>query len=86
VKNSPAEILFIAAAAGLVYLSVVVRSRTLLVAATLGVLGYSGWFTSQYFADSIGWPLALIAFGIVMIGLSGLAYRLDRDYVRQART
>jgi hypothetical protein len=85
VKSSPAEVLYLAAAAGLVYLSVVVRSRTLLVSATLGILAYSGWFTSEYFADSIGWPLALIAFGIFMIGLSGLAYRLDRDYVRQSR-
>ena len=37
------------------------------------------------FADSMGWPLALIAFGIFMIALSALAYRIDRDYVRRGR-
>ena len=84
VKRSPGEVLFLGAAAGFVYLSVVVHSRTLLVASTLGILAYTGWFTGEHFADSIGWPLALIAFGIFMIGLSALAFRIDRDYVRRA--
>jgi hypothetical protein len=33
----------------------------------------------------MGWPLALIGFGIFMIGLSATAFRIDRDYVRRAR-
>ena len=75
--------MFLASAAGFVYLSAVLHSRTLLVVATLAILAYTGWFTGQHFADSIGWPLALIAFGMFMIGLSALAFRFDRDYVRQ---
>jgi hypothetical protein len=31
---------------------------------------------------TVGWPIALIAFGMFMIGLSALAFRIDRDYVR----
>ena len=58
------------------------HSRTLLFVATAAILAYTGWFTSEHFADSIGWPLALIMFGLVMIGLSALAVRIDRDYVR----
>jgi hypothetical protein len=82
VEHTPFEIAFIAAAAAFVYASVTLRSRTLLFVATLAILGYTGWFTRQYFVDSIGWPLALIVFGLVMIGLSALAFRIDRDYVR----
>jgi hypothetical protein len=82
VERSPVELLFVAAAAGFVYLSVTVHSRTLLVVATLAILAYTAWYTGQHFADSIGWPLALIAFGIFMIGLSALAVRIDREYVR----
>jgi hypothetical protein len=82
VENSPAEIAFLAVAAGFVYVSVVVHSRTLLFVATLAILAYTGWFTGQHFADSIGWPIALIAFGIFMIALSALAVRIDRLYVR----
>jgi len=82
VEGSPLEVVFLAAAAGFVYLSVILHSRTLLVVSTLAILAYTGWFTSQHFADSIGWPLALIVFGILMIGLSALAFRIDRNYVR----
>jgi hypothetical protein len=82
-KHTPLEILFLGAAAGFVYLSVALHSRTLLVVATLAILAYTGWFTGEHFADSVGWPLALIAFGIFMIGLSALAVRIDRDYVRK---
>jgi len=82
VEGSPAEIAFLAVAAGLVYVSVVVHSRTLLFVATLAILAYTGWFTGQHFADSVGWPIALIAFGIFMIALSALAVRIDRLYVR----
>jgi hypothetical protein len=83
VERTPFEILFLAVAAGMVYLSVVVHSRALLAIATLAILAYTGWFTGEHFAESMGWPLALIAFGIFMIGLSAAAYRIDRDYVRR---
>jgi hypothetical protein len=84
VEHTLFEIAFIAVAAAFVYASVVLRSRTLLFVATLAILAYTGWFSRQHFADSIGWPLALIVFGLLMIGLSALAFRIDRDYVRGA--
>lgn len=82
VEDTVFEIAFIAAAAGFVYLSVLRHSRTLLFVATLAILAYTGYFTGQHFADSVGWPLALIVFGLLMIALSALAFRIDRKYVR----
>lgn len=84
VDDTPFEVLFLAAAAGLVYLSVTVHSRTLLGVATLSILAYTGYFTSEHFADSLGWPLALVLFGFAMIGLSTVALRIDRAYLRPA--
>ena len=75
--------MFLAAAAAFVYVSVVLHSRTLLAVATLAILAYTAWFTGQHFVDSIGWPLALMALGLLMIGLSALAVRIDRTYVRR---
>ncbi len=86
VERTPFELGFLAVAAAFVYLSAVLHSRTLLGVSTLAILAYTGWFTSEHFADSIGWPLALIVFGIVMMGLSALAVRIDRDYVREKKT
>jgi hypothetical protein len=82
VEGTPLEIGFRAVAAGFVYGSVFLHSRMLLAVATLAILAYTGYFTGQHFVDSVGWPLALIAFGLVLVGLSALAVRLDRGYVR----
>ncbi len=72
----------VAIAAGFVYLSTLFRSRTLLAAGTIGVLATVGEFTGKHFADSIGWPLALILLGILMMGLGALAVRIHRRYIR----
>jgi hypothetical protein len=82
VERTPFEIVFIVAASGFVYLSAIIQSRTLLLVATGAILGYTGWFTGERFADSLGWPLALVLFGLLMIGLSALAFRIDRQYIR----
>ena len=83
VDGTPVELVFLLVSAGFVYLSVAVRSRMLLFVATLAVLAYTGYFTGEHFADLIGWPLTVIAFGLLMIGLSAVAWRIDRDYVRR---
>jgi hypothetical protein len=84
VKRTPFEIMFLAIAAGFVYLATMLKKRTLLFVATLAILAYVGYFTGEHFADSVGWPLALIGFGMFMIALSALAVRIDRDYVRRS--
>jgi hypothetical protein len=82
VENTLFETVFIAIAAVFVYLSVIVHSRMLLFVSTIAILAYTAWFTGEHFADSVGWPVALIAFGLFMIGLSAMAVRIDRIYVR----
>jgi hypothetical protein len=82
VERTPFEIAFLAAAAAFVYLSVVLHTRTLLFVATIAILAYTTWFTGEHFAQSVGWPLALIVFGMFMIALGALAFRIDRNYVR----
>ena len=85
VGETPFEILFIITASGFVYLSAAIQSRTLLLVSTAAILGYTGWFTGEHFADSVGWPLALVMFGLLMIALSALAFRIDRQYIRWRR-
>jgi hypothetical protein len=82
VEHTRFEVLFIVAASGFVYLSAAIQSRTLLLVATAAILAYTGWFTGEHFADSLGWPLALVLFGLLMIGLSAVAFRIDRQYIR----
>lgn len=72
--------LLLALCSFIIYVSTVVRSRTLLLTSSLATLSYIGYYTGQYFADTLGWPVALIILGLVLIGLSSLALRLNRKY------
>ena len=83
VEGTWAEVLFVAAACGLVYLGVWARSRALNLASTVALLAYTTYFTSRYFADSIGWPIALILIGASMIVISMAALKIDRRYLRE---
>ena len=82
VEQTPLEVIFLAIACGVTYLGIVIRSRTLNFTSTIAILAYVGYFTAEHFADSIGWPLALIAFGLALIGISAAALRIDRKYLR----
>ena len=75
------EILFLGAACGLVFLSTWVKSRSLLFVGTLATLCYVVYYTGENFADVVGWPIALILFGLLLIGLSAVAFRINREYI-----
>ncbi|NKI35577.1 hypothetical protein HFP89_10410 [Wenzhouxiangella sp. XN79A] len=74
----PADLLLIAFAALIIQLSVHVARRALLVAGVGIMLACLGYYTGEYFADVFGWPIALIAFGLVLLALSGYAWRVGR--------
>ena len=81
IEDSVVEILFLGAACGLVFLSTWVRSRSLLFVGTVAILGYVGYYTAENFSDVVGWPIALILFGLLLIGLSAAAFRINRKYI-----
>ncbi|HHQ13558.1 MAG TPA: DUF2157 domain-containing protein [Chromatiales bacterium] len=81
VQHTSIELSFMLAATGGVLLSVYVRSRMLLFVSTLAMLGYISYFTGQHFLDSMGWPLMLIVLGLVLIGFSAVAIRINRRYI-----
>ncbi|MFN0009787.1 MAG: DUF2157 domain-containing protein [Planctomycetota bacterium] len=83
-EDSIFEMAFVALPCALVYFSTSLRSRTLLAAGTLGMLVYIGYFTGEHFADSLGWPIALIVIGFAMMALGTAAVRIHRRYIKQA--
>ena len=82
-EDTPFHLLYLGLTAFMIYVSTLASSRTLLIASTLAMMGYIGYFTSEYFVDSIGWPIALIFMGLVLIGLSNMALRINRKYIGQ---
>ena len=81
IRDSVLEIFFLGAACGVVFLSTWVKSRGLLFVGTVAILGYVGYYTAENFSDVVGWPIALILFGLLLIGLSAVAFRINRKYI-----
>jgi hypothetical protein len=51
-----------------------------LIIGTGALVVYIFKITGEYFADSLGWPLALIVAGFAMIAIGSLFVRLNRKY------
>lgn len=83
-RGNAIELLFLVAACGGVYLSIAVRSRALLIVNTVAILAYISYFTGEHFLDSLGWPIVLILLGLLLIGLSAAAMRINRRYIARA--
>jgi Predicted membrane protein (DUF2157) len=82
VEGTPFELLYLGLSALLIFLSTYVRSRTLLLVGTLSMLCYIGYFTAKHFANTLGWPIALVMIGIALIGMSALAIKLNNKYIK----
>ena len=80
-EGSFLEILFLGAVCGVVFLSTWVKSRGMLFVGTVAILGYVGYYTAEHFTGVVGWPIALIVFGLLLIGLSAAAFRISRKYI-----
>ena len=80
-EDTSMDTAMIAVSAGLIYLSTLAASRTLLTVGVLSLLAFLAYFTDKYFSDTIGWPLAMILFGLMMIGISVFAVKLGKKIV-----
>ena len=79
------EITYPGLAFGAMFLSLWLRSRSMLVFGAIAVMAYIGKITAEYFADSLNWPLMLILAGFVLIGMGYLTYHLNRKYLGGGR-
>lgn len=77
------ELIFPGLSLGTVFLSLPLRSRAFLIIGTGSLVVYIFKITGEYFADSLGWPLALIVAGFAMIAVGSLFVRLNRKYKAQ---
>lgn len=83
-RQTPAHFAYLGLTAFMIYLSTAARSQTLLFSSTVAMIGYLTYFTAQYFVDSIGWPVSLIFMGLLLLGISNMALRINRKYIAGA--
>lgn len=75
------EMLYFIIVIGGVALSVHMRSRSVLVMSTLFLIAHVTYITSEYFADSLGWPISLVLLGFVFIGLGYVSVNINKKYI-----
>lgn len=65
-------------------LAVYTKSRSILAMSTIFLIAHVSYITSEYFADSIGWPISLVLLGFVFIGLGYASISINRKYIAEA--
>jgi xanthosine utilization system XapX-like protein len=66
-----------------IYAALALRSRSMLAAAILGLLGFMVDYTQRHFAKSVSWPLLLILFGFVVL-VAGFTFARLAGRIRQS--
>jgi len=75
------ELLYFIVVFGALFASVYMKSRIILIVSTFFLLLHVTYITSEYFADSLGWPIALVLLGFVFIGLGYTSIMINRKYI-----
>lgn len=75
--ETPLDIIFPALPTAFLILSMRLKSRALLLSAIFALLSFIGYYTSTYFADTLGWPIALMISGLALILLCVFALRVN---------
>lgn len=64
-----------------IYLSTVLRSRSILLFVAVALVAHLTHISFEYFANSLGWPLALILAGFMLIGVGYGTFYLNKKYL-----
>lgn len=76
------QLIYIPIIIGSILLAVHLKSRSILTSSTIFLIIFVSYITSEYFADSVGWPLALVFLGLLFIGLGYLSIAINRKYIK----
>lgn len=63
------------------YLSIVMHKRIILVLSSIALMGYLGRITTEYFSNSLGWPITLMLLGLLLIGVGYATFSFGKKYV-----
>jgi hypothetical protein len=78
VQNTSVELIYLAVTASVLYACVVLESRALLLTTIIAMLSFIGYYSAEYFADSLGWPITLVLMGVAFLGVGTIALKVKR--------
>lgn len=80
VSDTAVEPVFLLIACIGLYVSVLTQLRPLLFTSGIALLAYLSYVIAEFFADSLGAPLALMLLGLLFVGVGYLLLRLNRKH------
>lgn len=78
VNHTVFEFVYFGVIIAMIYACTLLQSRALLFTSVCALLGYIGYYSAEYFVDSIGWPLALVLMGFAFFGVAMMAVRVKK--------
>jgi hypothetical protein len=69
---------------GGIFFGIYVRQTKMLILAAIFLMIYILKITGEYFSSGLGWPLALVLAGLLMIAVGYLSVYINRRYIRRA--
>ncbi len=79
--SRPWEMFYFIIVIGGIFLSIKMKSRSMLLLSTLFLIIHLIYITSRYFTDSLGWPISLIILGFIIIGIGYFSISLNKKYL-----
>lgn len=70
---------------GIIFLSVRFKSKALLTFGSLFLVGYIAKITGEYFSVGLGWPLALVLAGLLVMFVGFYAVRINKEYLTKIK-
>ena len=80
--STPWQMVYFLIVIGGLFLSAYMRSRAILVVSTIFLIAHVSYITSEYFADSLGWPISLVILGFIFIGLGYVSININKKYIK----
>ena len=78
VQNTSFELLYLAVTASVLYVCLVLQSPALLLTTVIAMLSFIGYYSAEYFANSLGWPITLVLMGVAFLGVGTIALNVKR--------
>ncbi len=75
------ELIFPGLVFGTLFLSVHIKSKAFLTFGTLFLMAYILKITGEYFKSGLGWPLALVIAGLMLIAVGYMSVYLNKKYI-----
>jgi len=82
--STPWQLFYFLIVLGGLFLSVYMKSSSILMMSTLFLIAHVSYITSEHFADSLGWPISLVILGFVFIGLGYASVTINKRYIKSA--